>query len=220
MRPCMQNHRLPPPHPSLPAVPPASVSQYQPFYSSHYAQAYAQSYAQAYAAHNPVANNPLVGFSGLRSSNPSPAWYQPGSSRCTHQGCSFIGSFKALETHMMDRHLIYPPGWEKRPRKQDWDADPSLKGKPISIQGTNQNLNKPEDLEAWLAERKRRWPTAPRVEEKKKKMTEALARGQLPDHLGFKGNKRQRTDEGGDARYGDRGRGRGRGRGKSQPRTG
>lgn len=29
---------------------------------------------------------------------------------------------------MMDRHLIFPPGWDKRPRKADWDADPSMKG--------------------------------------------------------------------------------------------
>lgn len=26
----------------------------------------------------------------------------------------------------MDRHLIYPPGWDKR--TNEWDADPSLKG--------------------------------------------------------------------------------------------
>ncbi|KAG5648065.1 hypothetical protein DXG03_007100 [Asterophora parasitica] len=94
---------------------------------------------------------------------------------------------------MMDRHLIYPPGWEKQP-KNDWDADPSLKGKPVPIQGTNLNLDKPEDLDAWIADRKRRWPTAPRVEEKKRKLDEAIARGQLPVNLAI-GNKRQRTDE-------------------------
>lgn len=81
--------------------------------------------------------------------------------------------------------------------------------KPIPIQGTNLNLDKPEDLEAWIAERKRRWPTAPRVDDKKRKMEEAIARGQLPDHLGSKGNKRQRIDGGNETRHGDRGRGRG-----------
>ena len=53
------------------------------------------------------------------------SWYQSGNCRCTRQGCSFSGSRKSVETHMMDRHFIFPPGWEK---KDDWDADPSLRG--------------------------------------------------------------------------------------------
>ena len=53
------------------------------------------------------------------------SWYQSGNCRCTRQGCSFIGSRKSVEIHMMDRHFIFPPGWEKR---DDWDADPSLRG--------------------------------------------------------------------------------------------
>ncbi|KAG6845768.1 hypothetical protein H0H87_003822 [Tephrocybe sp. NHM501043] len=110
----------------------------------------------------------------------------------------------------MDRHLIYPPDWDRRPKKLEWDADPSLKGKPIPIQGTNLILDKPEDLEAWIAERKRRWPTSERVEDKKRKMEEAIARGQLFEPF-QRGNKRQKTDEGGDNRH-VRGRGRGRGR--------
>lgn len=57
-----------------------------------------------------------------------PHWYQPGDCRCSKSGCSFSGSKKAVEIHMMDRHLIYPPGWEKRKKRDDWDADPSLKG--------------------------------------------------------------------------------------------
>jgi hypothetical protein len=28
----------------------------------------------------------------------------------------------------MDRHLIYPPGWDFKKRESTWDADPSLKG--------------------------------------------------------------------------------------------
>lgn len=72
-------------------------------------------------------------------------------------------------------------------------------------------LDKPEDLESWLAERKKRWPTTSRVEEQKRKMDEAVARGQLP--LGASNpRKRQRTeDPGKDHGFGDRGRGRGRG---------
>jgi hypothetical protein len=59
-------------------------------------------------------------------------WYQFGNSRCTYKNCTFIGSQKALETHMMDRHLIYPPGWDKK-RQKDWDADPSLKGSALFV---------------------------------------------------------------------------------------
>lgn len=53
------------------------------------------------------------------------SWYQPGNCRCTRQGCPFTGSRKSVEIHMMDRHLILPPGWVK---KDNWDADPSLRG--------------------------------------------------------------------------------------------
>jgi hypothetical protein len=52
-------------------------------------------------------------------------WYQPGNCRCTRQGCAFTGSNKSVEIHMMDRHFIFPPGWQK---KDEWDTDPSLKG--------------------------------------------------------------------------------------------
>jgi hypothetical protein len=55
-------------------------------------------------------------------------WYTPGNSKCTHSGCTFTGSANTVQTHMMDRHLIYPPGWHARKRQPDWDADPSLKG--------------------------------------------------------------------------------------------
>lgn len=73
-------------------------------------------------------------------------------------------------------------------------------------------MDKPEDLEAWLAERKRRWPTTARVEEKKRKMEEAIARGQLLEPP-YRANKRQRMDDSGLNRH-DRGRGRGCGRGR------
>ena len=59
---------------------------------------------------------------------PTTHWYTPGNSRCTYPRCAFTASPKSLEIHMMDRHLIYPPGWYHRPRQSDWDADPSLKG--------------------------------------------------------------------------------------------
>lgn len=53
-------------------------------------------------------------------------WYTPGNNKCSFEQCTFTGSKKSVEIHMMDRHLIYPQGWEKRKRKSDWDADPSL----------------------------------------------------------------------------------------------
>lgn len=89
--------------------------------------------------------------------------------------------------------------------------------KPITIQGTNLTLDNPEDLQAWLAERKKRWPTAVRTEDKKRKMEDALARGQLSiSDMSLNHRKRQRTEEsGGRGQFargqGQRGRGRGRG---------
>jgi hypothetical protein len=54
-------------------------------------------------------------------------------------------------------------------------------------------LDTPEEIEAWIAERKRRWPTAARVAEKKRKLEEAIANGGLqPEYLALTGNKRFR----------------------------
>ncbi|KAJ3568791.1 hypothetical protein NP233_g5474 [Leucocoprinus birnbaumii] len=144
-----------------------------------------------------------------RQSSGNGSWYQPGNLRCTYSGCSFSGSKKSVEIHMMDRHLIYPPGWAKKNKGSDWDADPSLKGKTVPIQGTSIVLNTPEALDLWLAERRKRWPTAQRVEEKKVKMEEAIARGQLPlMGSSSRGTKRQRDE-------GQRGQGSNRGRHKA-----
>ncbi|KAI0639790.1 nuclear fragile X mental retardation-interacting protein 1-domain-containing protein [Trametes polyzona] len=214
--------------------------------ASHYAQAYAQYYNGAGPSHvtadgytisstyvpgtqynnsapyqaptRPPAQKPQ----GHGGGQGQPGWYQPGSCRCTHPGCSFAGSKKALEIHMMDRHLIYPPGWDKRKKKNDWDADPSLKGKPIPIQGTSIKLDTPEAIEQWIAERKKRFPTAQNVDDKQRKMREAIERGQLPFDDPSHRKKRRRTDDGpadrgGSSRgRGQRGRGRGRGRGRAQ----
>ncbi|KAF9569656.1 hypothetical protein CPC08DRAFT_604609, partial [Agrocybe pediades] len=175
-----------PPHPSLPAPPSTSTSYPQSYYNSHYVQAYAQPQAQLNPTITPIPTK--------THSAPPPIWYQPGHNRCTHPGCSFTGSRKTVEIHMMDRHLIYPPGWDKKKKKPDWDADPSLKGKPIPIQGTNVILDTPEVLAAWIAERKRRFPTAAKVEEKKRKMEEAVARGQLDVNDSGRPNKRRNVD--------------------------
>jgi len=212
------------------------------YYSSHYAQAYMQSLAgtsttpQGYTLSSTY--NPSVPYhqnetkraetgSSRRShefsaSHRAPSWYQAGNSRCTHPNCIFTGSHKSVELHMMDRHLIYPPGWEKRKKKDDWDADPSLKGKPIPIQGTTIILDSVEELESWIAERKKRWPSVQRVGEKKRKMEEAIARGELLG-AGFSDKKRQRIDRSlGEKNVNwNRGRGRGTGnwRGRGNGRT-
>jgi len=84
--------------------------------------------------------------------------------------------------------------------------------KPIIIQGTNVALNTPEDIEAWIAERKKRFPTANRVADKKTKLEEAAARGQLPFDDNPRFAKRPRLEE---PNHGaNRGRASGRGRWK------
>ncbi|KAH9486851.1 hypothetical protein JR316_0000916 [Psilocybe cubensis] len=203
---------LPPPHPSLPLPPQPSssnrntyypVTSYPAYYNSHYVQAYSQSPAapystQLYPAQASMTNSNYASQSAhtgpARHFTPRPIWYEPGNNRCTHPGCTFSGSAKTVEIHMMDRHLIYPPGWEKRKKKSEWDADPSLKGKPIPIQGTNVILDTPEVLAAWIAERKRRFPTANRVEDKKRKLQEAAERGQLDIIDSSHFNKRPKTE--------------------------
>ena len=112
------------------------------YYNSHYVQAYLQASANVSVVNHPssstglnpnfnphlVNNNPASGTLKTPFLDSKPFWYQSGNNRCNQQGCTFFGSRKSVEIHMMDRHLIYPSGWEKRKKKQDWDADPSLKG--------------------------------------------------------------------------------------------
>ncbi|KAF9532014.1 nuclear fragile X mental retardation-interacting protein 1-domain-containing protein, partial [Crepidotus variabilis] len=186
------------------------------YYGSHYAQAY---YGQASVASVPSVGgycNPQMPTQNTSRPKTLPtylmsSWYQGGNNRCTQPGCSFTGSQKSVETHMMDRHLIYPPGWAKRKQKSDWDTDPSLKGKPIPIQGTSVILDTPEVIDAWVAERKKRFPTSERVEDKKRKMEEAIARGQLD--LSARPNKRQKLGEQQGSRRNNDGAGARRGRG-------
>jgi hypothetical protein len=107
-------------------------------YSPHYAQALLNHRASYGAANQLVpASNNFGAWNGnlaygitstLTQAPQQGTWFQPGSSRCLQEGCSFTGSEKSVEIHMMDRHLIYPKGWEKRRKQDEWDADPSLKG--------------------------------------------------------------------------------------------
>ena len=95
--------------------------------SSHYAQAYLQNTLGGF--HQQV-QTPQTAPSSYTP--PSTSTFQPrsrpkGTHKCTHGQCTFSGSKKAVEIHMMDRHLIYPPDHNKG-KQRDWDADPSLKG--------------------------------------------------------------------------------------------
>ncbi|TFK30527.1 hypothetical protein FA15DRAFT_662496 [Coprinopsis marcescibilis] len=182
-----------------------TIMQQPSAYSSHYAQAYLRSQL-------PNQPQPTPGGSASTGNTRRPVvaqqtgqWYQPGHKRCTYKDCQFSGSHKAVEIHMMDRHLVYPPGWEKtqKKEKEEWFADPSLKGKPVPIQGTNVFLDSPEVLEAWMQERKKRFPTSNRVEDKKRKMEEAVARGQLTaEDIGLRPDKRRRVDPPSDSQFG------------------
>jgi len=68
--------------------------------------------------------------------------------------------------------------------------------KVVPIQGTSVTLDSPDILEAWLAERKKRWPTSIRVEERKTKLQAAAARGELSIHdRGFSRKRKQRDPE-------------------------
>ena len=99
----------------------------------------------------------------------------------------------------------------------------------MPIPGTGITLNTPEVIDAWIAERKKKWPSAARVEEKLKNQAEAIERGELvPENS----RKRKRGDErmhsqrqssrgwgttyarGSFSRGHGRARGRGRGRGR------
>jgi hypothetical protein len=87
--------------------------------------------------------------------------------------------------------------------------------KPIPIQGTNIFLDDPEQLEAWIAERKKRFPTCDRVVDKKRKMEEAIARGQLTEEdIGIRSGKRRRANESSNSSRGNHSHTRGRGSGR------
>ncbi|KAG8905351.1 hypothetical protein FRB99_000179 [Tulasnella sp. 403] len=115
----------------------------------------------------------------------------------------------------MDRHLIYPPGWNNRKRKRpeeetDEEAAARLTG-VVTVPGTTVVLNTPDTIQAWIAERKKRYPFQKRVEEKEQALKDAIDRGQIlpPD-------KKRRPPRDHNTR-GRGGLGRGRGRGGRPP---
>ena len=90
------------------------------------------------------------------------------------------------------------------------------------IQGTTVKLDTPEAIEQWIAERKKRFPTAERVEDKQKKLEEAVVRGQLTFGETRFPNKRRRFNDslGGRHPNPSSSRNRIRGRGHSRSRGG
>ncbi|KAG8879737.1 hypothetical protein FRB97_001483 [Tulasnella sp. 331] len=158
------------------------------------------------------------------SSTDTPGWNGAGTSgpvRCSHTGCYFRGNHKDVEVHRMDRHLIYPPGWEEQQKKRKRaNEDEDLSDEQIAakragvttIQGTTLVLDTPEAIQAWIAERKKRYPSAKRVEEKERALQEAKDRGQILPNEGQR-KRKPFSEEGNSGRGSGRGRGRGRGRG-------
>ena len=92
----------------------------------------------------------------------------------------------------------------------------------MPIPGTGVTLNTPEAIDAWLAERRKKWPSKHLVEEKKRKAQEAAERGEIdPNELTARCRKRQRVGDDSwehENRGGGRGRGRGRGKGRGRCR--
>ncbi|OXG34850.1 hypothetical protein C359_06307 [Cryptococcus neoformans Bt120] len=149
---------------------------------------------------------------------------------CSHPGCKFVGPGDQVEIHEEDRHLIYAPG--KAPeRSKEEERFAKRKGPLPPIQGTNITLNTPEDIEKWIAERKSRWPTAKRVQEKEQERQEAIARGEVPTKqrkgkgrrndpasLAEEWGREVKDEEADIPRVFERERGRGRGRGRGSVR--
>jgi hypothetical protein len=111
-------------------------SRSYPHPPEHNVNPHGYTYSSTYnpSSYPPISNpsfsnlpSPSAGRSLPPRSAPPTHWYTPGNSKCTYSGCTFTGSANSVQTHMMDRHLIYPLGWHTRKRQSDWDADPSLK---------------------------------------------------------------------------------------------
>lgn len=92
---------------------------------------------------------------------------------------------------MMDRHLIYPPGYlENEERKRS-----SKPSKPvIPVEGTTIMLDTPEAIEKWIGERKKQFPSAANLAEKERVQEEKRARGELPLDPQFGGKKRRSSN--------------------------
>ncbi|OCF56578.1 hypothetical protein L486_05429 [Kwoniella mangroviensis CBS 10435] len=207
------------------------------------------SYSSTYAQSQPPAKRQRPNSNSQASSAIQSSGVGPGSGsasgsgkgsvgtwrNCSHPGCKFVGPSEKVQIHEEDRHLIFVNG--KMPqRSEEEERYARRKGPPPPIQGTNITLNTPEEIEKWIAERKAKWPSAKRIQEKEEERTAAIARGEIPargkrkkmdaaslaeewgrpvnvdDQSGGERTRRGRG-RGIDIDRGSRGRGRGRGRG-------
>ncbi|WVR05701.1 hypothetical protein IAU60_002725 [Kwoniella sp. DSM 27419] len=105
---------------------------------------------------------------------------------CSQPGCKFVGPGSEVEIHEGDRHLLFPRG-KPVERSEEEERYAKRKGPPLPIQGTNITLETPEDIERWIAERKARWPSAKRIQEKEEERKAAIARGDIPPRGGGRG---------------------------------
>ncbi|GHJ89198.1 hypothetical protein NliqN6_5600 [Naganishia liquefaciens] len=120
---------------------------------------------------------------------------------CVQDGCAFVGPEKDVALHEQDRHLIYKTRHIERSEEEE--AAVKKAGPAPPIPGTSIRLETEEDIAKWIAQRRARWPTAARVEEKEKERQEKVARGEIDPNAAGRGRR-------GRGRGGTRG-GRGRG---------
>lgn len=85
---------------------------------------------------------------------------------CSHPGCKYTGSGEDVEIHEGDRHLIFPNGKPVERSEEEERYLKSLNGVAPTIQGTGIKLETEEEIAKWIEERKRKWPTKKRAEEK------------------------------------------------------
>ncbi|TIC00528.1 NADH-ubiquinone oxidoreductase [Wallemia mellicola] len=112
-------------------------------------------------------------------------------SKCSQPDCFITGSKKEVEIHMMDRHLIYPPGYLENEARKKASKPP----KPtVPVEGTNIMLDTPEAIEKWILERKKRFPSAANIAEKQKEKEDKIARGEIPLDPKFTGKNKRSTN--------------------------
>ncbi|KNZ55168.1 hypothetical protein VP01_274g3 [Puccinia sorghi] len=105
--------------------------------------------------------------------------------KCDYENCKFEALPDILDLHREDRHLIFKPGREPKPK-----SNPKPDG-PLNatIQGLGYALKTQEQIDHWIQERKKKWPTKAVVaqklaqaEEKKKQILHQTANNYKNNH--------------------------------------
>ncbi|KAA1111105.1 hypothetical protein PGT21_036620 [Puccinia graminis f. sp. tritici] len=104
--------------------------------------------------------------------------------KCDYQDCKFEAIQNILDLHREDRHLIFKPGRE--PKKANPKPDGPLNA---TIQGLGYALKTQEEIDNWIQERKKKWPTKAVItqkkahaEEKKQKILSELSNKHKNEH--------------------------------------